>query len=106
MDTVTVERLKKLAPRIEQFLDLHPDEQSWLLLLLGRAERRAIAVLKAIQGEYLSYQEIAEEVECHPSTVKQIIYALSAGGVELLSDKSERWRTPAGGRNRKLTKIQ
>jgi hypothetical protein len=106
MDSTTVERLKRLAPQIQQFLELHPDEQAWLLLLLGRAERRAIAVLKAIQGEYLSYQEIAEEVECHPSTVKQIIYALSAGGVLLLSDKSERWMTPAGGRNRKLTRIQ
>ena len=43
MDKITTNRLTKLALTIQQFLDLHPDEQAWLYLLLGRAERRAIA---------------------------------------------------------------
>jgi hypothetical protein len=43
MDKITSNRLVKLAPKIQQFLDLHPDEQAWLYPLLGRAQKRAIA---------------------------------------------------------------
>jgi hypothetical protein len=105
MDTVTVERLTRLAPQIKKFMDLHPDEQEWMILIVGRAEKRAIAVLEAIQGAYLTYQQIAEEVDCHPTTVKQILYALDAGGIPLKTDKTGRWSTPVGGRNRRLIKI-
>ncbi|MUG92806.1 hypothetical protein F7734_10230 [Scytonema sp. UIC 10036] len=50
MDKVTADKLTRLAPSLEKFLQLHPDEQEWLLPLLGRAERRAIAILEEIQG--------------------------------------------------------
>lgn len=65
MDKITSDRLAKLAPTIQQFLDLHPDEQAWLYLLLGRAERRAIAILECIQGNYLSYEEIGKETDTY-----------------------------------------
>jgi len=106
VDKITSNRLVKLAPKIQQFLELHPDEQAWLYPLLGRAERRAIAILEAIQGNYLSYEEIGEETDTHPSTVKQTLYALSDGGMNFNINKTGRWQTPKGGRNRRLTKIE
>lgn len=106
MDKITTDRLTRLAPKIQQFLDLHPDEQAWLYPLLGRAERRAIAVLEAIQGHYMSYEEIAAQTDSNISTIKQILYALSNGGINFNVDKSGKWQTPKGGRNRRLTKIQ
>ena len=106
MDKITVDRLSKLAPLIQQFLDLHPDEQVWLYPLLGRAERRAIAILEAIQGNYLSYEEIGEQTDTHPNTVKQTLYALSNGGINFKVNSSNKWMTPQGGRNRKLTRIE
>lgn len=106
MDKITSDRLAKLAPALGQFLELHPDEQAWLYSLLGRAERRAIAVLECIQGNYLSYEEIVEQCDSHPSTVKQVLYALSDGGINFRVDSSNKWMTPQGGRNRKLTRIE
>ncbi|MCC5670587.1 hypothetical protein LC653_44165 [Nostoc sp. CHAB 5784] len=35
----------------------------------------AIAILEAIQGNYLSYEEIGEQTDTHPNTVKQTLYA-------------------------------
>ncbi|MDZ8139001.1 MAG: hypothetical protein RM049_27475 [Nostoc sp. DedQUE04] len=106
MDKITSNRLVKLAPKIQQFLELHPDEQAWLYPLLGRAERRAIAILEAIQGNYLSYEEIGEQTDTHPNTVKQTLYALSNGGINFRVNSSNKWMTPQGGRNRRLTKMQ
>ena len=105
MDKATTDRLTEIAPQIKKFMDLHPDEQDWMILIVGRAEKRAIAILEAIQGRYLTYEQIAEEIGCHPSTVKQTLYALDAGGIPLKTDKTGRWSTPAGGRNRRLIKI-
>ncbi|NDJ26178.1 hypothetical protein GS682_32330 [Nostoc sp. B(2019)] len=106
MDTATVNRLSKLAPKIQQFIALHPSEQAWLYPLLGRAEKRAIAILEAIQGNYLSYKEIGEQTDTHPNTVKQTLYALSNGGINFRVDSSNKWMTLQGGRNRKLTRIE
>jgi hypothetical protein len=106
MDKATTERLTKLAPQIQQFLDLHPDEQAWLFPLLGRAQRRAIAILECVQGNYLSYKEIGEQTDTHPNTVKQTLYALSNGGINFRTSTTGKWMTPQGGRNRKLTKVE
>ncbi|MBD6620151.1 hypothetical protein FNW02_31260 [Komarekiella sp. 'clone 1'] len=73
--------------------------------MIGRAERRAIAILECIQGIYLTYEEIGNQTDTHPNTVKQILYALSNGGINFQVDHSGKWMTPNGGRNRKLTKI-
>lgn len=43
MDKVTTDRLTEIAPQIKKFMDLHPDEQNWMILIVGRAEKRAIA---------------------------------------------------------------
>lgn len=106
MDKVTVDRLKQLAPLIQKFLDLHPDEQEWLLPLLGRAERRAIKILQEIDNHPLTYKEAGSFTETHPSTVKQTLHALNEGGINFKIDSTGRWLTPNGGRKRKLMKMQ
>ena len=88
MDTTTVERLTRLAPYLQKFLQLHPYEQDWLILIMGRAERRAIAfakrvpctqrsvgiaILECIEGNSLSYKEIAEITDSNINTDKQTI---------------------------------
>ena len=81
MDKVTTDRLEKLAPLIQKFLELHPDEQEWLLPLLGKAERRAITILQEIDNCPLTYNEAGKLTSTHPNTVKQTLYALSNGGM-------------------------
>ena len=106
MDKVTADRITQIAPLLERFLTLHPDEQQWLLPLLGRAERRAIAILEEIDGHALSYNEIAKLTDTHPTTVKHILYALGSGGVAFKSGTSGKWVSPKGGRKRKLLRIE
>ena len=105
MDQVTVDRLRELAPLLQKFLDLHPDEQEWLMPLLGRAERRAVAILLEIDNHPLTYRQIGELTTTHPSTVKQTLNALSEGGMDFKVDRSGRWLTPNGGRKRKLVRM-
>lgn len=102
MDKVTEGRIERLAKSLQQFIELHPDEQEWLFPILGRAEKRAIAILEEIQGHPLSYAEIAKLTDSHPNTVKGMLYALERGGVAFRSGTSGKWQTPKGGRNRKL----
>ena len=105
MDKVTADKLERIAPLLEKFLELHPDDQQLLFPLLGRAEKRAIEILECCQGGYVSYEEIAKASDTHINTVKQTLYALSRGGLSLSQNKSGKWMTPKGGRYRRLTKI-
>ncbi|MBD2771217.1 sigma-70 region 4 domain-containing protein [Iningainema tapete] len=106
MDKVTADKLTEIAPSLAAFLELHPDEQKWLYPLLGRAEQRAILILEAMQGAYLSYEEISAKTGTHASTVRQTLYALSSGGLNLKSNKSGKWQSPKGGRSRKLLRME
>jgi DNA-directed RNA polymerase specialized sigma24 family protein len=106
MDKNTEERLERIAGSLQQFVKLHPDEQKWLFPLLGKAERRAIAVLEEIQGHALSYEEIAKLTDSHANTVKGILYALERGGIVFRSGSSGKWQTPKGGRNRRLKTLE
>lgn len=102
MDTATAARITELAANIEKFMSLHPDEQEWIYPMLGRAEKRAIAILSEIQERHLSYGEIAKLTNSHLNTVKMMLYALESGGLAYRSGKTNKWSTPKGGRNRKL----
>jgi hypothetical protein len=104
MDNCTAGRLTKLAPQIQKYMELDDSEKEWLIFIVGKAERRAIAILEAIENRFLTYKEIAEIVDCHPNTVKLILYALDNGGIPLQTDRSGRWLTPSTGRNKKLIK--
>jgi predicted Rossmann fold nucleotide-binding protein DprA/Smf involved in DNA uptake len=105
MNEATAKRLAEIAPLIEKFLDLHPDEQAWLLPLLGKAEKTAITVISEIEGHALTYQEIAKFTDINPQTVQQILYALELGGIAFKQGKSGKWISPKGGRKRKLLKM-
>lgn len=106
MNKDTAERLKSLVDCFDFFLELHPDDQDKLLPLLGRSERRTIEMLFLIQGKFLTYEQIASELELHISTVKTTLYALQAGGMtRLTQDKTGKWSTPKGGRYRALKKL-
>ena len=105
MDKITEDRLTKVALLLEKFLELHPDEQNWLYPLLGRAEKRAIAVLSEIQGHALTYEEVAKLTDSHPNTVKSILYALERGGAAFKEGSTKKWISPKGGRYRKLMKL-
>ena len=105
MDKITTDKLERVAPLIQKFIQLHPDEQEWLLPLLGKAERRAIAILQEIDNCPLTYKEAGKLTDTHPNTVKQTLYALSNGGLNFKVDSTGRWLTPNGGRKRKLVKM-
>lgn len=106
MNQDTADRLGELGENLNKFLELHPDDQDWIFPMLGRAEKRTILMLRAIQGRYLTYEEIADFAECHVSTVKTTFYGLQkAGFVNLDQDKTGRWTTPKGGRYRALKKV-
>lgn len=105
MDKITTDRLTHLAPNLAKFLDLHPDEQEWLLPLLGRAERRAILILEEISNYPLTFKEIGNLTNTHPSTVKQTLHALSNGGLDFKISSTGKWLSPLGGRKRKLIKL-
>jgi DNA-directed RNA polymerase specialized sigma24 family protein len=106
MDKNTEERLERIAESLQRFVELHPDEQKWLFPLLGRAEKRAIAILEEIQGHPLSYAEIAKLTDSHINTVKATLYALEHGGVAFRTGSSGKWQTPKGGRNRRLKLLE
>lgn len=106
MNQATADRLGELSENLDKFLELHPDDQEWIFPLLGKPEQRTILILQAIQGRYLTYNEIANYVGCHPSTIKTTLYALQDKGYSSLEqDKTGKWTTPKGGRYRALKKI-
>jgi hypothetical protein len=105
LDKSTIDRIETLSPSIEKFLELHPDEQEWLYPMLGKAEKRCIDMLIALQGRYLTYIQVAVLVNCHPSTAKSTLYALQRGGIGISQDKTGKFSTPKGGRYRAIKKI-
>lgn len=80
MNQDTINKLKTLAPSIERFRNLHPDEQAWLEPCLHQTTRMALNILDATANNPLTYQEIADICELHPNSVKQILNALDDGG--------------------------
>jgi hypothetical protein len=106
MEKITSGRLTLVAKSLQKFFLLHPEDQAWLFPLLGRAERRAILIMEALEGTYKSYEELGKDVGIHPSTAKQILYALSNGGVNFEVTKTGKWSVPVRtGRRKKLIKI-
>lgn len=73
--------------------------------MLGKAEKRCIDTIIAITGRFLTYEEVAELIGCHPNTAKNTIYALYRGGLGIQKDKTGRFMTPNRGRYRNLIKL-
>lgn len=109
MDKNSTDRIADLADYIQRFRELDPDEQHWIAELMknGRLVRTTLNLLDAIADDCLAYEEIADTCELHPNTVKQIIYALSNGGLDIYEQKTGKWIAPLiGGRPRKLRRIK
>jgi response regulator of citrate/malate metabolism len=102
MNSETTKKLVRLAPSIEKFRNLQPDEQEWLLPCLHKTAKTALNILDAITQNPLTYQEIANECELHVNTVRQILYALNEGGCRISLD--ERTAFAPTGRPRNLAR--
>ena len=102
MNQNTIERLKIAAPSIEKFRNLHPDEQIWFEPMLSQTIKTALNVLDAISNTPLTYEEIANICELHPTSVKQILSALDDGGCRI--DLSEKTAFAPTGRPRNLAR--
>lgn len=89
MNQDTILRLKDAAPSIEKFRNLNPSEQDWLIPMLTQTVKTALNILDTIVDSPLTYQEIADTCELHPTSVKQILNALDDGGCKInLSEKT------------------
>jgi response regulator of citrate/malate metabolism len=89
MNQDTITKLKALAPSIEQFRNLQPQEQEWLLPCLHQTARTALGILDTITNQALTYEEIANICQLHPTSVKQILNALDDGGCRIsLNEKT------------------
>ena len=89
MNESTIERLIDAAQAIEKLRNLHSSEQQWLEPILTKTTKTALNILDAIANTPLSYEEIADICELHPTTVRQILYALKDGGCNIdLSTKT------------------
>lgn len=102
MNQVTINYLKKSAPSIERFRQLHPEEQKWMEPLLNHRTKTALNILDAISNTPLSYQEIADICELHINSVKQVLNALQDGGCRI--DMSEKSAVAPTGRPRNLAR--
>ncbi len=102
MNQDTINRLKESAQSIEKFRNLHPQEQAWLEPLLHQTVKTALNILDTIANNPLTYIEIADICELHPTSVKQILNALSEGGTNI--DLSEKTAFAPTGRPRNLAR--
>ena len=109
MDKNSTEAITALTDYIERFQSLRESEQTWLAELLthGKLVKTVLNVLDSIEYEAKTYQEIADECELHPNTVKQIIYALIYGGFDIYEQKTGKYICPVkGGRPRELRRLR
>ncbi len=83
MNTDTVNRLKNVAPFVEKFRNLSPDEQEWLEPMLKNNLKTALDILDTITDSPMTYQAIATTLQLHPTTVTQMLNALAEGGCRI-----------------------
>lgn len=77
MNKTTLVKLKLAAPHIEKYRQLDQKEKDWLVPILDYTVLTAISILEQIENQPLTFDEIAAEVGMHPTSVSQIIHALS-----------------------------
>lgn len=102
MDDSIRQRLTEQAKLIAKFQELESKEREWLLPLLSPGIKNTLKLLDLISDRPLTFEEIATELDIHPTTVTQKLNALVAGGYPLaLTDKTAFAET---GRPRKLAR--
>ncbi|CAD5988669.1 hypothetical protein PCC9214_05435 (plasmid) [Planktothrix tepida] len=95
-------KLTEQAKLIAKFQELEQKEREWLFPLLSKGVRNTLELLDLISDRPLTFEEIATELDIHPTTVTQKLNALVAGGYPLaLTDKTAFAET---GRPRKLAR--
>jgi len=94
-------KLEGLADNYTKFLELSDQDQQWLLPLMSRGVQKTIEMLKLISTKELTFEEIADDIDCHQTTVTQKINSLAKGGMPISVGKTAFLHT---GRPRKLLK--
>ncbi|MDF0556373.1 HTH domain-containing protein [Kamptonema sp. UHCC 0994] len=96
------EKICALAKTIYKFQSLEDSEKKWIKPLLSRGIVKTLEMLDLIEGNTLTFEEIADDLQIHPTTVTQRINALIEGGYPIsLNGKTA---IAATGRPRKLAK--
>ncbi len=80
MNKNTYDKLVNLAPMLEQFKVLETHEQAWLKPLLHKTAITALKVMELLEKRERTYEEIADDLQIHPTTAQQICNALAEGG--------------------------
>lgn len=77
------DRLIREAIAIEQFRNLHPEEQEWLLPLLSRGVRSTVETLNLVSDKIMTFEEVGKELGINSQTVSQKLNALAQGGIDI-----------------------
>ena len=106
MDYKIYERITEIALHIEKLRDLDEKEQAWIKELLknGKTVLSCLELLEAIEERSLNYYEIGNQLGSSWQTAKQKLSALVRGGIAITETRDGRFRSPKGGRPRKLSK--
>jgi biotin operon repressor len=103
MNEKTKAYIKEYALSIQNYWNLHPDDQKWIFPLLHSSIISAIALREAIADRPRNYAEIAAITELSENTVKQITYALADVGIQVFSEGRAYYPL---GRPRKFKKLK
>ncbi len=83
MNKSTYNKIVALAPMIAQFREIEQSEQAWLKPMMNPTVITALKIIELIEQREMTYAEIADELQIHKNTIKQIIAALEEGGVAI-----------------------
>lgn len=80
MNEDTVKRLRASGRLLQQFRELRVDDREFITELLhtGRSVLTAIALIEELENAAngMTYEELADAVDIHPNTAKQILLAI------------------------------
>lgn len=96
------ERLTNYAESYAKFLELEEKEREWLFPLLSRGTKTTVQILQLIAEQPMTFEELADEVGCCPTTVTQKLNALSKGGFGI--EMTDTTASAPTGRPRKLVR--
>lgn len=88
MDSSAIKRLESIAASLHDFFELEEQERTWLLPMLSKNIQSTIKLLKIIEVESKTYDELSLEMGLHENTCRQKLLALKRGGFPILMDKS------------------
>lgn len=99
MNKTTLAKLKLAAPQIEKYRQLDERDKEWLAPIIDYSVLTAIDILSRIEEQPLTFEDIATLTGLHPTSVSQILNALSG---HITIDMSNGKAYAPVGRKRKL----